>query len=287
MSAARRGTDAWRRQAQAVSRVRRDRCRGRCAVVGCRSHDRRSRWQVIAAACSSIANPVMGSPVPSTCGWRACRDLLPWPRQVVAQAPKRGEDGAPPDVSTPSRAKPARHVNRGPYVIARVPRYQPAGGQLRVVGQHRTVDPRLELKPVATRRCPKLVFSPAASYPSPANQRVAARPQAAAQLPAIPEVKAARQKRPPGLPATAPYSAQVIATVSRRKDPMLTRLLHLIRHNVIALIALFVALGGTSYAALNLPAGSVGTRQLKNRSVTASQAEPVKRRSQCPCLGDT
>ena len=53
---------------------------------------------------------------------------------------------------------------------------------------------------------------------------------------------------------------------------MLTRLLHLIRHNVIALIALFVALGGTSYAALNLPAGSVGTRQLKNRSVTRSQA---------------
>ena len=35
---------------------------------------------------------------------------------------------------------------------------------------------------------------------------------------------------------------------------MLTRLLHLIRNNVIALIALFVALGGTSYAALNLPA---------------------------------
>ena len=55
---------------------------------------------------------------------------------------------------------------------------------------------------------------------------------------------------------------------------MLTRLLHLIRHNVIALIALFVALGGTSYAALNLPAGSVGTPQLKNRSVTASKLNP-------------
>lgn len=55
---------------------------------------------------------------------------------------------------------------------------------------------------------------------------------------------------------------------------MLTRLLHLIRHNVIALLALFVALGGTSYAALNLPAGSVGTRQLKNRSVTAAKLDP-------------
>ena len=55
---------------------------------------------------------------------------------------------------------------------------------------------------------------------------------------------------------------------------MLTRLLHLIRHNAIALIALFVALGGTSYAALNLPANSVGTPQLKNRSVTASKLNP-------------
>ena len=41
-----------------------------------------------------------------------------------------------------------------------------------------------------------------------------------------------------------------------------------IRHNAIALTALFVALGGTSYAALSLPAGSVGTRQLRNHSVT-------------------
>ena len=41
-----------------------------------------------------------------------------------------------------------------------------------------------------------------------------------------------------------------------------------IRHNAIALAALFVALGGTSYAALSLPAGSVGSRQLKNHSIT-------------------
>ncbi|MGI8506178.1 MAG: hypothetical protein ACR2MK_05120 [Solirubrobacteraceae bacterium] len=40
------------------------------------------------------------------------------------------------------------------------------------------------------------------------------------------------------------------------------------RSNVIAYIALFVALGGTSYAAVNLPAGSVGNRQLKNHSVS-------------------
>jgi hypothetical protein len=41
---------------------------------------------------------------------------------------------------------------------------------------------------------------------------------------------------------------------------------------VIALIALFVALGGTSYAAINaLPKNSVGTKQLKNGAVTAKK----------------
>jgi hypothetical protein len=41
-----------------------------------------------------------------------------------------------------------------------------------------------------------------------------------------------------------------------------------IRHNAIALLALFVALGGTSYAALNIPAGSIGTSELHNGAVT-------------------
>lgn len=49
---------------------------------------------------------------------------------------------------------------------------------------------------------------------------------------------------------------------------MTTALLHHFRRNVIAYLALFVALGGTSYAALSLPANSVGTRQLQNHSVT-------------------
>lgn len=38
--------------------------------------------------------------------------------------------------------------------------------------------------------------------------------------------------------------------------------------NVIATIALFVALGGSSYAALQLPRNSVGTKQLKRNAVT-------------------
>ncbi len=42
-----------------------------------------------------------------------------------------------------------------------------------------------------------------------------------------------------------------------------------VRSNVVAYLALFVALGGTSYAAFSLPAGSVGTNQLRNGAVTS------------------
>jgi hypothetical protein len=45
---------------------------------------------------------------------------------------------------------------------------------------------------------------------------------------------------------------------------------------IIALIALMVSLGGTGYAAFTLPRNSVGTKQLKNGSVTAAK---VKRHS--------
>src|SRR4051812_49405708 len=42
-----------------------------------------------------------------------------------------------------------------------------------------------------------------------------------------------------------------------------------LRHNTIALLALFIALGGTTFAAANaLPRNSVGTKQLKKNAVT-------------------
>jgi hypothetical protein len=44
--------------------------------------------------------------------------------------------------------------------------------------------------------------------------------------------------------------------------------------NVTASLALFVALGGTSYAAIKLPARSVGTVQLKSRAVTKAKIAP-------------
>jgi hypothetical protein len=41
--------------------------------------------------------------------------------------------------------------------------------------------------------------------------------------------------------------------------------------NVVSLIALFVALGGTSYAVFKLPKNSVGTKQLKKDAVTTAK----------------
>ena len=50
---------------------------------------------------------------------------------------------------------------------------------------------------------------------------------------------------------------------------MLAKLLGYIRRHHLGLLALFVALGGTSYAAVGLPANSVGTLQLKQNAVTS------------------
>lgn len=47
-----------------------------------------------------------------------------------------------------------------------------------------------------------------------------------------------------------------------------------VRRHAIGYLALFVALGGTSYAAVRLPANSVGTRQLKPKAVTWTRIAP-------------
>jgi hypothetical protein len=58
---------------------------------------------------------------------------------------------------------------------------------------------------------------------------------------------------------------------TRREDAYVTRIVAFLKHNVIALAALFVALGGTSYAAIAIPRNSVGTRQLRRSAVTATK----------------
>jgi len=55
----------------------------------------------------------------------------------------------------------------------------------------------------------------------------------------------------------------------------MTRILNHVRTNLIAYLALFVAMGGTSYAAFSLPATSVGTRELKKGAVTAAKLNPT------------
>jgi len=47
--------------------------------------------------------------------------------------------------------------------------------------------------------------------------------------------------------------------------------LRFLRGNTIALLALFLALGGTTYAAVSLPANSVGSKQLKKNAVTPAK----------------
>jgi hypothetical protein len=47
-----------------------------------------------------------------------------------------------------------------------------------------------------------------------------------------------------------------------------------LRRNAVGYLALFVALGGVSYAAVSLPAGSVGTRQLRANAVTGAKIAP-------------
>ena len=54
---------------------------------------------------------------------------------------------------------------------------------------------------------------------------------------------------------------------------MAGRVARYVRRNAVAWIALFVALGGVSYAAIRIPANSVGTRQLKRNAVVNSRVK--------------
>ena len=45
--------------------------------------------------------------------------------------------------------------------------------------------------------------------------------------------------------------------------------------NLMSTVAVFLALGGVSYAAVTIPKDSVGTKQIKNRAVTKPKLDPT------------
>lgn len=82
------------------------------------------------------------------------------------------------------------------------------------------------------------------------------------------------------LPARAPdnTSAEGLA-LQRVERPLIRRSQHRLTYaNVVSSLALFVALGGASYAAFRLPPNSVGTRQLKDHAVTLVKIDTSVRR---------
>lgn len=52
------------------------------------------------------------------------------------------------------------------------------------------------------------------------------------------------------------------------------RLIAHFRANLVGWVALFVALGGTGYAAINIPRNSVGAAQIRNRSISPVKFNP-------------
>ena len=54
----------------------------------------------------------------------------------------------------------------------------------------------------------------------------------------------------------------------------MTRITTHIRHHFVGYVALFVALGGTSYAAFSLPPGSVGGPQIRNHAIDPVKLDP-------------
>jgi hypothetical protein len=59
---------------------------------------------------------------------------------------------------------------------------------------------------------------------------------------------------------------------------MTARIRTYLRRHHIALLALFLAIGGTSYAAVKLPTNSVATKQIKNGQVKTADLSKTRSR---------
>jgi hypothetical protein len=80
-------------------------------------------------------------------------------------------------------------------------------------------------------------------------------------------------------PVTPVLSPAMLSVESTSEVSMRNLLTETRVATLLALLALFIALGGTSYAALTLPKNSVGTRQIKPRAVTLSKISTSARKS--------
>ena len=65
---------------------------------------------------------------------------------------------------------------------------------------------------------------------------------------------------------SAAHDSETVHLAKGSPDTM-TRILRHVRSNIVAYVALFVALGGTGWAATSLPKGSVGPQQLNHKLI--------------------
>jgi hypothetical protein len=74
------------------------------------------------------------------------------------------------------------------------------------------------------------------------------------------------------MPSQVPMNSPPVP--SSERQARLHRVIAHLRANLVGWIALFVALGGTGYAAISIPRNSVGSAQIRNRSITPVKFNP-------------
>jgi hypothetical protein len=75
----------------------------------------------------------------------------------------------------------------------------------------------------------------------------------------------------PALPRERRRKVSPVQNFVLRGSPLLSKVLGRLSYsNVVATIALFIALGGATYAAVHLPKNSVGSKQIKKKAVKTS-----------------
>ena len=115
-----------------------------------------------------------------------------------------------------------------------------------------------------------------------AQPRAQAQPPSPPQLPALPRIRASAATPQTSVrdPSGRARHSDQDRSNERSAHSMTNRVVQHIRSNAVAYVALFVALGGTSYAALKLPANSVGTsRSRTTRSPRSSSTRARRARS--------